>query len=177
MKKGSRILKRKLKKIKKLIVLEEYLKLIEYILFLIQKNIEILVDKNGKNTIILEKTPCKRGEVFIADFGFGIGSEFRYKHYCVVISVNRNAAVVIPFTSKSKKGINLGIIQKLQSQRNSKQTETYALVHSIRSISRARLFRPRIDGKRRYIKLSRNQMDLLDNEIKKILTKIKKYKK
>ena len=172
MKKGFRILKRKLKKIKKLIISEEYLKLIEYILFLIQKNIEILVDKNGKKTIILEKTPCKRGEVFIADFGFGIGSEFRYKHYCVVISVNKNTAVVIPFTSKSKKGINLGIIQKLQSQRNSKQTETYALVHSIRSISRARLFRPRIDGKRRYIKLSGNQMDLLDNEVKKILTKL-----
>ena len=172
MKKGFRNFKRKLKKIKKLIISEEYLKLIEYILFLIQKNIEILVDKNGKKTIILEKTPCKRGEVFIADFGFGIGSEFRYKHYCVVISVNKNTAVVIPFTSKSKKGINLEIIQKLQSQRNSNQTETYALVHSIRSISRARLFRPRIDGKRRYIKLSRNQMDLLDNEVRKILTKL-----
>ena len=90
----------------------------------------------------------------------------------MVISVNKNTAVVIPFTSKSKNGINLGIIQKLQSQRNSKQTETYALVHSIRSISRARLFRPRIDGKRRYIKLSGNQMDLLDNEVKKILTKL-----
>jgi len=56
-KKGFRILKRKIKKIKKLIISEEYLKLIEYILFLIQKNIEILVDRNGKNTIILEKTP------------------------------------------------------------------------------------------------------------------------
>ena len=42
MKKGFRIFKRKLKKIKKLIISEEYLKLIEYILFLIQKNIEIL---------------------------------------------------------------------------------------------------------------------------------------
>ena len=51
MKKGFRIFKRKLKKIKKLIISEEYLKLIEYILFLIQKNIEILVDKNGKKTI------------------------------------------------------------------------------------------------------------------------------
>ena len=100
MKKGFRILKRKLKKIKKLIISEEYLKLMEYILFLIQKNIEI---SDGNNRLILEKTPCKRGEVFIADFGFGIGSEFRYKHYCVVISVNKNTAVVIPFTSKSKK--------------------------------------------------------------------------
>jgi len=134
--------------------------------------VESKIGKGTTFTIILEKTPCKRGEVFIADFGFGIGSEFRYKHYCVVISVNKNTAVVIPFTSKSKKGINLGIIQKLQSQRNSNQTETYALVHSIRSISRARLFRPRIDGKRRYIKLSGNQMDLLDNEVKKILTKL-----
>ena len=42
MKKGFRIFKRKLKKIKKLIISEEYLKLIEYILFLIHKNIEIL---------------------------------------------------------------------------------------------------------------------------------------
>ena len=82
----------------------------QYILFLIQKNIEISIDKNG---------------------------------------------------------INLGIIQKLQSQRNSKQTETYALVHSIRSISRARLFNPRINDGRRYIKLSRNQMNLLVNEVKK----------
>lgn len=169
MKKGFRILKRKLKKIKKLIVLSEYLKLMEYILFLIQKNIEI---SDGNNRLILEKTPCKRGEVFIVDFGFGIGSEFRYQHYCVVISVNKNTAVVIPFTSKSNYGINLGIIQKLQSQRNSRQTETYALVHSIRSISRARLFRPRINGRRKFIKLSKNQMDLLDNEVKKMLTKL-----
>ena len=169
MKKGFRILKRKLKKIKKLIVLSEYLKLMEYILFLIQKNIEI---SDGNNRLILEKTPCKRGEVFIVDFGFGIGSEFRYQHYCVVISVNKNTAVVITFTSKSNYGINLGIIQKLQSQRNSRQTETYALVHSIRSISRARLFRPRINGRRKFIKLSKNQMDLLDNEVKKMLTKL-----
>ena len=162
MKKGFRILKRKLKKIKKLIVSSEYLKLMKYILFLIQKNIEISS----------EKTPCKRGEVFVADFGFGIGSEFRYQHYCVVISVNKNTAVVIPFTSKSNYGINLGIIPKLQSQRNSRQTETYALVHSVRSISRARLFRPRINGRRKFIKLSKNQMDLLDNEVKKMLTKL-----
>lgn len=172
MKKEIRILKRKLKKIKKLIVSSEYLKLIEYILFLIQKNIEILSDRNRNNKLILEKTPCKRGEVFTVNFGFGIGSEFRYQHYCVIISVNKNTAVVIPFTSKSNYGINLGIIQKLQSQRNLNQTETYALIHSVRSISRARLFRPRINGKRRYIKLSKTQMDLLDNEIKKKLTKL-----
>jgi hypothetical protein len=171
-KKRFRILKRKLKKIKKLIVSNEYLKLMEYILFLIQKNIEISADKNGKNGLILEKTPCKRGEIFTVDFGFGIGSEFRYQHYCVVISVNKKTVVVIPFTSKPKNGINLGIIQKLQSRRNSKKKETYALVHSVRSISRARLFRPRINGKRQFIKLSKNQMDLLDNEVKKILTKL-----
>ena len=55
MKKGFRILKKKLKKIKKLIVPSEYLKLMEYILFLIQKNIEISSDRNGNNAIILEK--------------------------------------------------------------------------------------------------------------------------
>ena len=105
----------------------------EYILFLIQKNIEISADKTGSNKLILEKTPCKRGQIFTVDFGFGIGSEFRYQHYCVVISVNKNTAVVIPFTSKSNYGINLGIIQDLQSQKKSQKLETYALVHSIRS--------------------------------------------
>lgn len=172
MRKEFRILKRKLKKIKKFIISNEYLKLMEYILFLIQKNIEISADKTGSNKLILEKTPCKRGEVFTVDFGFGIGSEFRYQHYCTVISVNRNIAIVIPFTSKSNYGINLGIIQDLQSQKKSQKLETYALVHSIRSISRARLFRPRINGKRKYIKLSKSQMDLLDNEVKKLLTKL-----
>ena len=92
----------------------------EYILFLIQKNIEISADKTGSNKLILEKTPCKRGEVFTVDFGFEIGSEFRYQHYCTVISVNRNIAIVIPFTSKSNYGINLGIIQDLQSQKSHK---------------------------------------------------------
>ena len=70
MKKGFRILKKKLKKIKKLIVSSEYLKLMQYILFLIQKNIEISIDKNGKNELILEKTHCKRGQIFKVDFGF-----------------------------------------------------------------------------------------------------------
>lgn len=41
----------------------------EYILFLIQKNTEISVDKNGKNELILEKTPCKRVQIFIVNFG------------------------------------------------------------------------------------------------------------
>jgi hypothetical protein len=41
----------------------------EYILFLIQKNTEISVDKNGKNELILEKTPCKKGQIFIVNFG------------------------------------------------------------------------------------------------------------
>ena len=63
------LVKEKTKKIKKLIVSNEYLKLTEYILFLIQKNTEISVDKNGKNELILEKTPCKRGQIFIVDFG------------------------------------------------------------------------------------------------------------
>jgi len=69
----------------------------EYILFLIQKNIEISTDKTGSNKLILEKTPCKRGEVFTV-----------------------NIAIVISFTSKSNYGINLGIIQDLQSQKSHK---------------------------------------------------------
>lgn len=48
--------KEKTKKNKEIIVSSEYLKLMQYILFLIQKNIEISIDKNGKNELILENT-------------------------------------------------------------------------------------------------------------------------
>ena len=41
----------------------------------------------------------KRGDVVQVDFGYGIGAEFRYFHYAVVLAVEDNQVIVIPLTS------------------------------------------------------------------------------
>jgi len=41
----------------------------------------------------------KRGDVVWVDFGYGIGAEFRYFHYAVVLAVEDNQVIVIPLTS------------------------------------------------------------------------------
>lgn len=166
MRKFNRILKRLLKQIKRLIATDDYLKLLKYIIFLLKKNKEIEENKlaGGINNLKLEKFPAKRGEIFLVDFGYNIGTEFRYMHYCVVLKVNRYMATVLPLTSKNKNNlttINLGVINKLGSNINS-----YGLLNQIRSISRARLIRPTINGNRAFIKLSANQLNIIDNELK-----------
>ena len=173
MKKFNRKFKRLLKQFKKIILDSEYDKFLKNIIFLIKKNKEIEENKKqgGINNLNLEKTPAKRGEVFIVDFGYNIGSEFRYKHYCIVIKVERNTAIVIPLTSKNHNldsCINLGIIKKLK---NNKNTISFALLNQMRSISRARLIRPTNNGKVQFIKLDNNQLNIIDHELKKYLSK------
>lgn len=176
MKKFLRKFKRGIKSLKCMLNTDDYVAFIRYILFLINKNKEILINKKngGNNNLTLEKSPCNRGDIFLVDFGFGIGSEFRHLHYCVVINVDRNVTIVVPFTSKCSKSqllVNLGVIPKLQVNNTPPKT-TYALIYGIRSISRARLIRPRINGRRVYPKLSSTQLSLIDNSIKTHLTKL-----
>lgn len=168
MKKFNRIFKRLLKQFKKLISFDEYEKLLKYLIYLISKNKKILEDRKNK---ISKITGCKRGEIFLVDFGFGIGTEFRYNHYCVVIAVDRSDVVVIPFTSKKHKTnliVDLGVIKELQYIGENKNS--YALIKSIRSISRNRLVRPNINRKMIYPKLNNEQLTLIDEAIKKYLT-------
>lgn len=163
MKKISRFFKRELKKIKRVIPIVEYIYLIQYFIYLVRENRKIINSKNK----ILKSMACKRGEVFLVDFGFGIGSEFRYKHYCVVLKADRDDVIVVPFTSKvhnTQLIVNLGIIPDLQNKKI--LCETYALVKAIRSINRNRLRRPRINGKIKYIKLKASQLDLIEKVIK-----------
>lgn len=166
MKKFNRIFKRLLKQIKKIIVEDDYLKLLKYFIFLLRKNKEIEENKlaGGINNLKLEKFPAKRGEIFLVDFGYNIGTEFRYMHYCIILKVVGTMATVLPLTSKNKNNnfsIDLGIISKLGNNKNS-----YALLNQIKSISRARLIRPIINGKRTFIKLNASQLNLIDSELK-----------
>ena len=169
MKKFNRIFKRLLKQFKKLISADEYTRLLKYIIFLISKNKKIIVNKNRNSSPVIA---CKRGEIFLVNFGFGIGSEFRYTHYCVVITVDRNDVIVVPFTSKinnSNLTVNLGVINSIQDSNDPLPKTSYALVKAIRSIDRTRLMRPRNNGQIIYPKLTANQLTLIDNIIKKYL--------
>ena len=167
MKKFNRIFKRLLEQIKKILTENDYLRLVEYFIFMLKKNKEIEENKlaGGINNLKLEKIQAKRGEVFIADFGYNIGSEFRYIHYCVILKVDGTMAIVLPLTSKNKNNnfsIDLGIINKMGNNKNS-----YALLNQIKAISRARLLRPVFNGKTKFIRLNSTQLNIIDNELKK----------
>ena len=177
MKKFNRIFKRLLKQFKKLISVDEYTRLLKYIIFLISKNKKIIVNKNRNSSPVIA---CKRGEIFLVNFGFGIGSEFRYTHYCVVIAVDRNDVIVVPFTSKINNSnliVNLGVINSIQDPNDPLPKTSYALVKAIRSIDRTRLMRPRNNGQIIYPKLTANQLTLIDNIIKKYLIYWQSFKK
>lgn len=59
----------------------------------------------------------QRGEIIYADFGKGVGHEFSYKHFCIVINKkdnkNNGKVTVIPLTSKSKHNafVNIHLIK------------------------------------------------------------------
>ena len=84
--------------IRKLISEDELKLLLEHIYFLFKKNIEILNENINykENQIILPTTSLERGRVVWVDFGYGIGAEFRYPHYAVILATEDNQVVVVP---------------------------------------------------------------------------------
>lgn len=155
MKKFYRKLKKAKLKLMKLISFEELQELRKWLIYLPLINYKILTTKrkmdneklkNGYSSIKdLEKEKAKRGEVFHINFGYGVGSEYRYNHYCVVVALEGKIAVVVPLTSsnssynqQSNFVKDLGVIKKIPG----KEKNSYASIHQIRAVSRARLRRP-----------------------------------
>lgn len=178
-------LREQLEKIKSLVRNEEFLNLKKWLIDIPLQNEKIIATRNkiekdklekGFSHIKdLEKEPAKRGEVFHVDFGYGIGAEYRYNHYCVVLAVEGKIVIVVPLTSSNSKYnqnsdfvVSLGEILKMPGQ----VKDSYALINQIRSISRYRLRRPRKERKKLYPKLDKDQLNLLDNCIKNQLTKL-----
>ena len=168
--------------IRKLISEDELKLLLEHIYFLFKKNIEILNENINykENQIILPTTSLERGRVVWVDFGYGIGAEFRYFHYAVVLAVEDNQVIVIPLTSsdtrvgKTQMMIDIGYIEKIASESETKEKnnkKSYALIKSIRSISITRIIIPKRNDRKLRLKLNKEQLDLLDEAIKKYLTK------
>lgn len=174
MKKFFRKFRKNLRLIKSLISRDEFLSLLKHFISLLKQNIKIKInEKNFKqNGIKTPVTKCQQGDIFWVDFGFGIGSEFRYWHFCVVLSVEKSNVIVVPFTSSPKRikvssmVVNLGILPDIQDPNDPLPKVSYALVHSIRSIDRTRLFRPKINNKIVRTSLTEIQMDLIINNLK-----------
>lgn len=173
MKKFFRKFRRNLKKIKQLISTEEFFELLKYFINLLKQNIKIKLDYINfkENGILTPVTKCKKGDIFFVDFGYGVGSEFRYWHYCTVLSVDKNNVIVVPFTSnpnrmaQSNMVVDLGVLSNIQAPNVKNPKRSYALIHSIRSINRTRLIRPRINNKIVYATLNQAQMNLIINNL------------
>ncbi len=167
-------------KIFRKLVTDDELKLfLEYIYIMLKKNINILKEsieykEKGISSPLMK---LKRGDVVWVDFGYGIGAEFRYFHYAVVLAVEDNQVIVVPLTSsdtrvgKTQMMVDIGYIEKIVSESETKNKKSYALIKSIRSVSIKRIIIPKRNDKKLRLKLNKEQLDLLDEAIKKYLTK------
>ena len=70
-----------------------------------------------------------------------------------------------PINSKITR-VNLGIISKL-----SETIISYALINQITTISKSRLMKPKVKGKKVNVKLNTSQLDDIEKELKNYLLK------
>ncbi len=166
MKKFYRKFKRLLKQVKKIFTKEEYSLLLKSIFNLLKNN------KSIRQNPKLEYAKSLRGYIYSVDFGFTVGSVLRDRHYCVVLNTQGKTAIVIPLTSKPPKNtniskVNLGIIKGISKN----NTQSYALVNQITTVSRSLLISPRINKKIVYARLNANQMNDIEKELQNILFK------
>lgn len=139
-----------------------------------------VTEVSTKNKIILENKRIKdremarrrRSEVYWIDFGVNVGSEFNYPHFCVVLKESKFTAIVVPISSVKEDTpdwkdsedliVGIGLLDDLPREKR----PSYALVNQIRTVSKQRLSNYKDqDGKYLKIKLSPDQMDIIDNTI------------
>ncbi|NNV06897.1 type II toxin-antitoxin system PemK/MazF family toxin [Geobacillus sp. C56-T2] len=162
----------------------------------LQKIIENMDEKRGKifiewlgtqnKYLVWEETfdpsylrAYKRSEIVLAHFGFNVGAEFGGMHYAVVIrdsSKNNPVVNVVPLSSLDeneteqdvhKDSVFLGTIEGLNEKR------AVAIPNQMRPISKIRIFKPK-KAKDDVFKLTSEQMDLIDEKIRRMYTKLKK---
>lgn len=119
----------------------------------------------------------KRGEIVLAHFGFNVGTEYGGMHYATIIRNSSKANPnlnVVPLTSLKdddateplhKDRVLLGIIEGLNG------IQSVAIPDQIRAISKLRVIKPKKQNQT-VLKLSSEQMDILDDKIKRLYTKV-----
>lgn len=118
----------------------------------------------------------KRREIVLAHFGFNVGTEYGGIHYAAVVrnsSKNNPNLNIVPLTSLphdvDEKNIHrdrvlLGLIDGLNGHKS------VAIPDQMRSISKLRVIKPKRQNQSVF-KLSIEQMNMLDDKIRRLYTK------
>ena len=141
------------------------------------KNYYIHESKQNEEKHDTEINKKPRSHVFWVELGINIGSEFNDPHYAVVVKESKYTAIVVPLTSKKDKVpkwiqdddaiIPIGKVEGFEDN----ETECYACISMIRSVSKRRLS-SKVDGKFVKLKLLPEQMDKIDSVINNRFTKL-----
>ncbi|WP_050613368.1 type II toxin-antitoxin system PemK/MazF family toxin [Bacillus testis] len=141
------------------------------------KNKIIHLFKNNPPKRDKEMVRRRRSEVYWVDFGVNIGSEFNYPHFCVVIKEFTYHAIVVPISSMKEEEKDWKSVDNLYMEIGplkdlpEKQTDSYAVVSQIKSVSKQRLSSYKHKGKFIKMKLTDEQMDKIDQAILDLATK------
>jgi uncharacterized protein YifN (PemK superfamily) len=145
------------------------------------KNKIIHMFKNNASKADKEMARRRRSRVYYIDLGVNVGSEFNYPHFCVVVKEFKHTAVVVPLSSvkETDKGgwkQNEDVLYESIGQVQGFPEETkdcYATISRIREVSKQRLsnYKNPADGKFVELRLTDDQMDLIDAAIIKMCTK------
>lgn len=116
-------------------------------LFEVQNMLEWLKKKIYLNTIVnkAKKRIFRRGEVYLCDFGVGVGSEIRKNRPCVIIqgnvgNIHSSNVIVAPITHTEK---DIPSVCKIETQINLNDNTVilngYINLSNIQTVSKARL--------------------------------------
>lgn len=130
--------------------------------------------RKGNNPEYVKRS---RGNVYWTQLGENVGSELNGNHFSAVIYDSYYTSIVVPISSKKdnegkwKKKEDLVVdIGKLNDLPNEKP-ESYAMIHQMRTVSKKRLSTYTYKGKRLNIKLTNEQLNIIDKAIKENLVK------
>lgn len=142
----------------------------------VTKNKFIYRNKYDKSKTDFEILSKNRTNVYWIDFGINIGSEFQGYHFALVLYENTYTAIVVPLSSEkdefqSWKENDESIIPIGEINGFEEKKPCYALINQIQAVSKKRLDRIGIRPNFKKIKLSPEQMDLIDKAIINMLTK------
>lgn len=125
----------------------------------------------------------RRGDIVFLDFGFNVGTEFGGLHWAVVIEDNPKTSgnvTVVPLSSlekdKLEENLHRGEVYLGYIQEPGKQLPTYAKVNQIRAVSKIRIYKPKRASDGIY-RLANDQLDKIDQEIKRLYTREAKITK
>jgi|SRR5690625_1366268 len=119
----------------------------------------------------------RRGEIVLAHFGFNVGTEYGGIHYATIVrnsSKSNPNLNIVPLTSLENEvdentihrdRVLLGIIDGLNG------LKSVAIPDQMRSISKLRVIKPKKQNQTVF-KLSIEQMDMLDDKVRRLYTKI-----